>query len=108
MDDIVRFVYLHTWSTSSDVEGNTCLGSFNNGLAILIHCSRNLGSHVTEPPPPELTLLEVFLSPLSFPLEEIVEEEVPLANLRFGCGMNGGPILGLWQCDNFAENIDKI
>lgn len=104
MYDIVRFFYLHTWSISSDVEGNTCLGSFNNGLAILIHCSRNLGSQETEPPPPELTLLEVFLFPLSFLLEEIAEDEVPLANLRFGCGMTGGPILGLWQCDNFAEN----
>ena len=87
--------YLHTWSTSSEVEGNTCLGSFNNGLAILIHCSRNLGSHDTDPPPllplPEELLL---LSSLFF-LEETTEEDVPLCSLRFGCGITGGPLRGL-------------
>ena len=92
---IVSLLYLQTWSTSSEVEGNTCLGSCSNGLAILIHCSRNLGSHDTDPP-----LDEAFSSFL-----ETTEEDVPGANLRFGCGIIAGPLRGLcfWQSIRFAE-----
>ena len=67
------------------MEGNTCLGSCNNGLAILIHCSRNLGSQETDPPPEEL--LSSF--------RETTEEDVPRSNLRLGCGIIAGPLLGL-------------
>ena len=96
---MVSLLYLQTWSTSSEVEGNTCLGSCSNGLAILMHCSRNLGSQDTDPPPDE-----TFSS-----FRETTEEDVPGANLRFGCGMIAGPLRGLcfWQLIRFAEMILK-
>ena len=95
----VSLLYLQTWSTSSEVDGNTCLGSCSNGLAILMHCSRNLGSQDTDPPPDE-----TFSS-----FRETTEEDVPGANLRFGCGIIAGPLRGLcfWQLIRFAEMILK-
>ena len=96
---MVSLLYLQTWSTSSEVEGNTCLGSCSNGLAILIHCSKNLGSQDTDPP-----LDEAFSS-----FRETTEEDVPGANLRFGCGIIAGPLRGLcfWQSLDLLKLIKK-
>lgn len=99
-----NYADLQTCSTSSAVDGNTCLGSFNSGFAILIHFSRNWGSQDTDPPPALLVSSWLFsTSSFSFFLEETTEEDVPLCNLRLGWGITGGPLRGLWQCVIFAK-----